>query len=118
MSNQKSLRAWRFYLTDMLQFAERAQHYLQGYTQATFAQDQRTYDATLRNLELLGVAATHIPQEIRNATPQVPWRLIVGLRNQLIHGYPGIDDDTIWSVIDKDIPTLIADLRELLAGMP
>jgi uncharacterized protein with HEPN domain len=65
------------------------------------------HDATLRNLELIGEAATHVPDEIRTAHPEIPWRMIVAFRNRLIHGYLGIDDDTLWSIIQDDVPTLL-----------
>jgi len=57
-----------------------------------------TYNATLRNLELIGEAATRIPQSVRNAAVQIPWRQIVATRNRLIHAYLGInnDNDTLW----------------------
>ncbi|NKC14557.1 MAG: DUF86 domain-containing protein [Gammaproteobacteria bacterium] len=71
------------------------------------------YDAALRNLELIGEAATHIPDDIRKAHPEVPWRLIIATRNRLIHAYLGIDDDTIWSIIQDDIPTLLSALEKL-----
>lgn len=66
------------------------------------------YDATLRNLELIGEAATHIPTEIRKANPDIPWRLIIATRNRLVHAYLGIDNDTIWSIIQDDVPSLLA----------
>ena len=76
-----------------------------------FVANELAYDATLRNLELIGEAATHIPAEIREANPEIPWRLIVATRNRLVHAYLGIDDDTIWSIIQDDIPDLLAALN-------
>lgn len=67
----------------------------------------------MRNLELIGEAATHIPDEIRQANPQIPWRLIIATRNRLIHGYLGIDNDTLWSIIRSDIPSLLPQLIAL-----
>ena len=72
-----------------------------------------TYDTTLRNLELIGEAATHIPTGIRERAAQVPWRQIIATRNRLIHGYLGIDDDVLWSIIEDDIPSLLVSLRAL-----
>ena len=69
------------------------------------------YDATLRNLELIGEAATHVPDDVRSAYPQVPWRLVVATRNRLIHGYLGIDNDTLWSIVVSDVPALLPTLR-------
>ena len=107
----KEQREWRFYLEDMLKFARNVQTYTDGLTQADFGSEGLTYDATLRNLELIGEAATHIPDEVRTANPDIPWRLVIATRNRLIHAYLGIDDDTIWSIIQDDIPVLISALN-------
>ena len=107
----KVQREWRFYLEDMTTFANKVQTYTQNLTQTEFVGDELAYDATLRNLELIGEAATHIPAEIREANPAIPWRLIVATRNRLVHAYLGIDDDTIWSIIQDDIPGLLLALE-------
>ena len=100
-------REWRFYLDDMIGFAENVIAYTDGFTQARFIESRLNYDATVRNLELIGEATTHIPDIIRENNPQVPWRKIIATRNRLIHGYLGIDNDTLWSIIQTDIPSLI-----------
>lgn len=79
-----TLREWRFYLDDMI-----------------------------RNLELIGEAATHIPDEVRNANPDIPWRMVIATRNRLIHGYLGIDNDTLWSLVQDSVPELLAQLEHL-----
>jgi len=112
--SDKGQREWRFYIGDMERFAHNVLDYTDGLDQAAFVADRRTYDATLRNLELIGEAATHVPEEIRKAHPEVPWRLIIETRNRLIHAYLGIDDDTIWSIIQDDIPTLLKALTPVL----
>ena len=58
-------------------------------------------------------AATHIPDAVRASAAQVPWRMLIATRNQLIHGYLGIDKDTLWSIVDTDVPQLLRQLREL-----
>lgn len=107
------LREWGFYLNDMAEFAEKVLAYTKGLDQEGFVVDGLTYDATLRNLELLGEAATHIPDEVRQAHPEIPWRMIIATRNRLIHGYLGIDDDTLWSIIQDDVPELLQLLSAL-----
>ena len=67
-------REWRFYVEDMLGFGERAVSFTDGFDLDSFIADVRTYDATLRNVELMGEAATHIPDEVRAAHPDIPWR--------------------------------------------
>lgn len=108
-------REWRFYLDDMIDFAGKVLTYTEGLDQAGFVTSGLNYDATLRNLELIGEAATHIPDEIRSAHPNIPWRMIIATRNRLIHGYLGIDDDTLWSIIQDDVPELLSQLKALRA---
>jgi uncharacterized protein with HEPN domain len=81
--------------------------------QTQFVASGLNYDAVLRNLELIGEAATHIPNCVRDRHSEIPWRMIVAARNRLIHGYLGIDDDTLWSIIASDVPKLLRDLRML-----
>jgi len=97
----------------MIGFAEKVIAYSDGLDQADFVANELHYDATVRNLELIGEAATHIPDIVRGAHPHIPWRQIIATRNRLIHGYLGIDNDTLWSIIQDDIPTLPPQLREL-----
>jgi uncharacterized protein with HEPN domain len=108
-----SEREWRFYLDDMIDFAEKVLAYSAGLDQKAFIANGLNFDATVRNLELLGEAATHIPIEQRDARPSIPWRQIIATRNRLIHGYLGIDNDTLWSIVRDDIPGLLSELRQL-----
>ena len=108
-----SRREWRFYIDDMVDFARKVLAYTDGLDQAGFAASGLNYDATLRNLELIGEAATHIPDEVRAAHPEIPWRMMIATRKRLIHGYLGIDDDILWSIIQDDMPELLPLLKAL-----
>lgn len=108
-----SQREWRFHLGDMFDFAGKILAYTERLDQAGFVADGLTYDATLRNRELIGEAATHIPEEIRAAHAEIPWRMIIATRNRLIHGYLGIDNDTLWSIIRDDVPEMLPLLKAL-----
>jgi uncharacterized protein with HEPN domain len=110
-------REWRFYVDDMIAFAERVLAYAHEFDQVSFLASGLNYDAVLRNIELIGEAATHIPEGIRAANPQIPWRLVIATRNRLIHGYLGIDDDVVWTITSKDIPALLVQLRGLKATL-
>lgn len=101
-----SEREWGFYLDDMIGFAD-------SLDQEELVDSGLNYDATLRNLDLLGEAATHIPLKIREALSAIPWRQLIATRNSLIHGYLGIDNDTVWSIVRDDIPVLLPALRKL-----
>jgi uncharacterized protein with HEPN domain len=112
------VREWRFYVDDMIDFAEKVLAYTAGLDQPAFAANTMVYDATLRNLELIGEAATHVPADVRQAHPQVPWRMIIAARNRLIHAYLGIDNDTLWSIVVTDVPALLPVLRAIQVHSP
>ena len=111
-------REWRFYIDDMIAFAEKVVAYTNGLDQQAFVASGLVYDATMRNLELIGEAATHVPDDVRTAHPQVPWRLVVATRNRLVQGYLGIDNDTLWSIVITDVPALLPLLRALRRPAP
>ena len=113
-SNQEA-RGWRLYAQDMIGFSEKMLSYTGGLDQAAFA-DECTYDATLRNLDLVGEAATHVPEAVRNAHPEIAWRQIIATRNRVAHGHLGMDEDVIWDIIQTDIPNLLPALRDLLSS--
>ena len=111
-------REWRFYISDMIDFAEKVLTYTHEMEQSRFEQSGLNYDATLRNLELVGEAATHIPVHVRQFASQIDWRRIVATRNRLIHGYLGIDNDTLWSIVVTDVPALLPMLRVVRLHAP
>ena len=88
--------------------------YTAGLDQAVLISSPMPYDATLRNLKLIGAAATRIPESVRDAHPEIPWRTIIGTRNRLIHGYLGIDNDIVWHLVRNNVPALLVSLREPL----
>ena len=92
-------RHWGFYISNMIRFDEKVIEYTRGLKQASFVANGLVYDACLRNLVLIGEAATKIPDSVRTANPMIPWRQFVATRNRLIHGYLGIDDDIVWQFL-------------------
>lgn len=83
MSEAPSEREWRFYLDDMIDFAQRVIEFSHGLDRAGFEASAMTYDATVRNLELMGEAATRVPQSVRDAAAPIPWSQIIATRNSL-----------------------------------
>lgn len=106
-------RQWRFYVVDMITFAEKVMLYTEGLDQSAFSASGLTFDATLRNLELIGEAPTHVPDDVRAAHPDVPWRLVIATRNRIAHGYLGLDLDTLWSIVQSEVPRLLIALRAI-----
>ena len=111
----KLVREWRFYIKDMIQFGEKTLSFTECLDQATFFGDELTYNATLRMIQLVGEAARHIPDDVKEAYPGIPWHEIIGTRNHLVHGYEQVDESTIWDIVQNDIPALLPQLRKLLA---
>ncbi len=83
-------REWRFYVADMIGFSEKVLAYTEGMDEKRFVASGLHDDATLHNLTLLGEAATHVPDHVRDFAVDIAWRQIVGTRNRLIHGDLGV----------------------------
>lgn len=97
----------------MEDFAKRAMEYCAGLSKQDFEASQLVQDAVLRNVELIGEAAARIPAHVREAHPTIAWRQIVAMRNQLIHGYLGIDLDIVWDVVKVELPALLRQCEQL-----
>lgn len=86
-----------------------------------FLADDRTTDSVVRNLEVIGEAASRLPEDLRNLHPDIPWRRIAGLRNRIIHEYFDVDLELLWEVLATELPALKAQLqqiRQTKADMP
>ena len=103
------------YLDDILGSCEKILEYVRGLTREEFVRDTRTYDAVVRNLEIIGEAAKKLPSELKGSLPDIEWRKISGLRDLLAHAYFGIDDDILWDVIQNKIPPLAKKIEEHLS---
>lgn len=95
----------RVYLAHILERADRIAIYvLDG--QAAFLADHKTQDAMIRNFEVIGEAAKRVPAEYRAAHPSIPWQLMAGFRDVLIHGYEGVDIYKVWAAATQDLPAV------------
>jgi uncharacterized protein with HEPN domain len=101
-------------LTDMLDAAERIAEYTRGLRFEEFVADRRTFDAVVRNLEIVGEAAKGVAEPVRRALPTVPFGPMSGMRDVLIHGYHGVDDQLVWDAASRVLPPAAAAIREYL----
>ena len=79
-----------------------------------FLSDLLIQDAVIRNLEVIGEAAKALSNEVRAATPDIPWKQIAGMRDVLIHNYFGVKLEIVWQVVVDHLPTLQTRVRQLL----
>ena len=102
------------YLRDMALSCEKILRYTTGLNQAALLADEKTYDAVIRNLEIIGEAAKQVSTSIREQLPDIEWRKIAGLRDLLIHAYFGIDNDILWDILQNKVPGLVSQLNSFL----
>jgi uncharacterized protein with HEPN domain len=89
----------RLYLEDIQLSCKKIIRYIENLGFYEFIADDRTYDAVIRNLEIIGEAARNVPEPIRARQPEIDWRAISALRNIVAHEYFGIKDEIIWDII-------------------
>lgn len=68
--------------------------------------DQKTYDAVIRNFTIIGEAVKNIYEDVRENYPDVEWKEIMAMRNLIVHEYWGINEGVVWDAIKKNLPEL------------
>jgi len=109
-----SPRQWRFFLEDIIRAIEKITRYCSNIELDAFGEDEKTQDAIERNFIVIGEAAAHIPAQIVEKPPSVPWREMRDMRNFAVHAYWGIKPAVIWDTVQNDLPPLLLLLREIL----
>jgi uncharacterized protein with HEPN domain len=107
-------RDYSLYLGDIAIACEKVLRFTDGSTYEQFTQDERTYDAVLRNLEIIGEAVKHVPAVIRKKYPQVEWRKIAGFRDIVAHEYFGVTDEIVWDIVANKIPAFLEQVSKIM----
>ena len=94
------------YIEDILECIAKIEEYTKDITESSFYENTQVQDAVLRRLEIIGEAVKHVPQNIRDKYPEIPWKRVAGMRDILIHTYYGVNVKRVWQVVQKDIPGL------------
>lgn len=108
-------RDWEFRLEDILEAIRKIERYTTGLDLDSFRADDRTRDAVIWNLILIGEASRLVPDEVAELAPNVPWAQMRGMRNVLVHEYFGVDETIVWTTATRDLPPLIDPLEMILA---
>jgi uncharacterized protein with HEPN domain len=104
----------QMYLSDILDSCSKIQSFTENVTRNELIEDVKTYDAVVRNLEIIGEAAKHISDDTRKQLPGIQWRKIAGLRDILTHDYFGIDNDILWDIVQNKLPLLQKTVQQFL----
>ena len=107
-------RTFNLYLQDILEAIERVEQYTQGMNLEEFSKSKITIDAVLRNLEIIGEAATQLPKDKKEKYNKVPWEDIQNFRIVAAHHYWKIDKVTIWDIIENQLNILSQQIQEIL----
>ncbi len=100
-------------IQDMKEAIDRIMSYTSEMEYDSFLQDNKTQDAVIRNIEILGEASKSLSNETREKYPHIPWKDIAGTRDMLIHDYFGVNIDIVWDIVKNEIPTLSAQLKDI-----
>jgi uncharacterized protein with HEPN domain len=101
------------YLEDMRAAIERIQRHIADGKQM-FLADEKTQDAVIRQLTIIGEAASKLPRRFTAAHPEPVWKNAIGMRHVLIHDYSRTSIETVWDTVERDLPPLLRTLERLL----
>ena len=107
-------RDYKVFLEDILEAIGKIRRYTNGMSLQAFTADGKTFDAVIRNLEVIGEAVKQIPEDIRSQRPEVEWKRVGRLRDILIHQYFGVDAQIVWDVVQNKLVPLEQAIKALL----
>lgn len=103
----------RLYLIHIIECIEKIERYTKAGKQE-FMSSSLIQDGVIRNLEIIGEATKKVSSTLRDDYSEVPWKMIVGLRDVLIHDYMGVDLKRVWNVIEKELPALKKNIKLMI----
>jgi len=106
----------RIRLHHMLEAAKEVSSFADNCTRADLDKDRKLELALIKDIEIIGEAATKLTKECRDAWSHIPWDSIIGMRHRLIHAYFEVNRDILWSTVEDDLPPLVAELEKILTS--
>jgi uncharacterized protein with HEPN domain len=100
-------------IDDILICLSKIQEYIDRLSYDDFVNDHKTQDAIIRNIEIIGEATKRLSTEITEKYSNIPWEMIAGTRDRLIHGYFGVNIDIVWEIATIDVPDLEQEIKKI-----
>ena len=100
-------------LEDILDACVKIQSYTRNLAFEEFKENEMIIDAVIRNFEIIGEAATRLPDDFKDAHPEIDWHRIRGFRNRIVHDYFGVDLSILWKIKNESLPNLIKQIQSL-----
>jgi len=110
------IREHKDFLNDIIDSIHDIEQFLTGMSFDDFIKDKKTINAVIRSIEIMGEAARNIPISVKEKHKAIPWNKMSGMRDKLIHGYFGIDNEILWKTAKEDIPQLLHLIQDILAN--
>ena len=105
-------------ILDIVRAGQLIQDFIVGATEAEFLSDPKTQSSVLYQLLVMGEAVKRLSADFRNQHADIPWSLIAGMRDHLIHAYDAVDWNEVWSTAKSDVPRLLAQIEHLTSSNP
>ncbi len=102
--------------SDIREAIQRIAVYTAGLDYEQFMQDNKTQDAVVRNLEIIGEATKNLSSRLRRVYAQIPWKDLAGMRDKMIHHYFGINYEIVWTIAKEELPDLLSQIQDILTN--
>ncbi|GBE54558.1 hypothetical protein BMS3Bbin15_00715 [archaeon BMS3Bbin15] len=102
------------YLQHIIDAIQAIEKFIKDISRDQFLEDDMVKSAVIRKIEIIGEAVKNISEEMKRNYPEIPWKNIAGMRDKLIHGYFGVDEERVWEVTQKDLPLLKEQISEII----
>ena len=102
------------FLNHILDAIKKIEKYIQGIDEEAFKKNDLVQDGVIRQIEIIGEAVKRLSDDLTSQSAHVPWQDVAGMRDKLIHDYFGVDIDTVWLTVKKDIPDLKEEIKRII----